>query len=119
MDLDIFKESFTGCRGILKPIGRLITHNDSCIPRITLRSLKHLAQDNIEFQNSIIKNDILPKIIRTLKSDEINHETQYWSIVFFHDLLLNENSHLVFIQSNGIQEAIKIGISKSPKNVKV
>jgi hypothetical protein len=84
-----------------------------------IRSLKHLAEDNIAFQGLIIKNDILSKIIRTLKSEICDDETQYWSTVFFHALLLNESSHMPFIESEGLTEMIKVGRGASPKNVKV
>jgi hypothetical protein len=84
-----------------------------------IRSLKHLAEDNIAFQGLIIKNDILPKIIRTLKSEESSKETHYWVTMFFHSLLLNEASHMPFIESDGLTEIIKLGRGESPKNVKV
>lgn len=81
--------------------------------------MKHLAENNINFQNLIIINDILPKIIRALKSEESNNETQYWATVFFHSLLLNEKAHEEFLDSNGLTEILKLGKGESPKNIKV
>ena len=115
----MFKDSFTECRGILKSIGKLISHDDTCIPRITIRSLKHLAQDNLEFQNLIIKNGLLSQIIKKLKPIDKSFDTQYWSVVFFHTLLLNEGSHAEFLDSEGLQGIINIGLCECPKNLKV
>ena len=46
---DVSKSVFVSSRGLIKSFIRLLTHEDTCIPRIVIRSLKNLAVDNCKF----------------------------------------------------------------------
>ena len=119
LNIDLAKSSFTQCRGVLKSLKKTLSHQDTCIPRITIRALKCLAQDDIPFQDAIIYHNIIAEILRILKSSDKSDETSYWSVMFLHMILVNDKSHHEFLLSGGLPTIIKLGMESSAQTINV
>lgn len=86
---DFARSTFLETRGLVKALVRLLSHDDTCIPRIVIRALKNLSIDNPQFQDLLIKNGVTSRVVSFLRDSDSAYETQYWAVVFFHMLLAN------------------------------
>ena len=71
----------------MKSLVNLLTGDDSPLPRVVLRILRCLGQDNESFQIEMIESGIIKKTISMIirKEDE---ETQHWAIVRIEKIFL-------------------------------
>lgn len=96
---DVARQDFCELKGLLRVLLVLLSE-DSCIPRIILRSLKCLGLNNETFQQEMIKNEVVKKSIPFLKASD--EEAQYWALSLLHDLISFSESHNEFLNSKGL-----------------
>ncbi|KAJ3085450.1 hypothetical protein HK102_014157 [Quaeritorhiza haematococci] len=103
---DIARQAFCNVKGILKILSSLLGTEETCIPRIILRTLKCLGIRNEAFQLEMVRSGLVKKTIPCLKSSD--EESQYWALALLHDLVGNAEAHEEFIECKGLDILIDL-----------
>ncbi|KAJ3291789.1 hypothetical protein HK104_005803 [Borealophlyctis nickersoniae] len=108
---DVGRSEFSQMRGMAKTMANMLTAEETCIPRIVLRTLKYLGIRNEKFQKEMRRSGIIAKIVPCLKSAD--DETQCWALALLHDLLSSGEGHKEFIDADGLEALIDMSAHKS------
>ncbi|KAI9090025.1 hypothetical protein DFS34DRAFT_380747 [Phlyctochytrium arcticum] len=105
----ITKEQFHRMNGLLNALGTLLSSDDSCIPRLVLRSLKYLGMRNDEYQLEMIRNGFVQKIVPLLSGAEnTDPDCPLWAMALLHDLLAHREAHEAFFSAKGLDTLLDI-----------
>lgn len=108
---DVGRKEFCELKGLLRVLLMLLSE-ESCIPRIILRSLKCLGMNNEAFQLEMISNQVVKSTIPFIKSQD--EEAQYWALSLLHDLMGFGESHKEFLDNNGLKVVNEVCLIENP-----
>ncbi|TPX45792.1 hypothetical protein SeLEV6574_g03655 [Synchytrium endobioticum] len=102
---DVAREQFAASKGLAKALASMLAGGEeSCIPRVTLRSLKCLSLNNDQFQADILRAGIMKKVLGCLSATD--EDTRYWALAVLHDLIGMAESHEEFLANKGLEALI-------------
>ncbi|KAJ2996320.1 hypothetical protein HDV02_006641 [Globomyces sp. JEL0801] len=96
-------EEICKIRGLVKIYQPYIRITDTILPRVILRTLKCLCDENVSFYRELIRGKIIPKVIKCLKSND--EQTQYWSLALLHNVVYQMGSHKQLLKL-GLMDAL-------------
>lgn len=108
---DVARKEFCELKGLLRVLLFLLAE-ESCIPRIILRSLKCLGTSSDTFQLEMISAEVVKKVLPFLKSND--EECQYWAFSLLHDLMGYSESHEEFLSNKGISAISHVCLNRNP-----
>jgi hypothetical protein len=108
---DVGRKEFCELKGLLRVLLMLLGE-ESCIPRIILRSLKCLGMNNDGFQLEMISTQVVKKAIPFLKSHD--EEAQYWALSLLHDLMGFAEAHKEFLANKGLKVVNDVCMNDNP-----
>ncbi|TPX32811.1 hypothetical protein SmJEL517_g04134 [Synchytrium microbalum] len=99
---DVAREEFAASKGLAKILASMLGGGDeTCIPRVTLRSLKCLGLSHEDFQNDMLRAGVLKKVLSCLSSAD--EDTRYWALAVLHDLIGHTDCHEDFLANKGLE----------------
>jgi hypothetical protein len=93
-------------KGLVKIIVPYIRPDETIIPRIILKMLKVLCENDKTFYKSLIDANILTKLITCLQGTD--DRMQYYALSLLNILLYQKGSHFDFLEKKGIKLLMKI-----------